>query len=97
MTDNYRHVNQQKSVNLIDKCWLIVFLAVLQGGPPKGTILPNHGVRVFQTPKFRFVPKPRSGVFMEDITIVHGVYNPTKTTNGSPTLYPLDIGDYHNP
>jgi hypothetical protein len=36
MTDIYRHVNQQKSVNLIDKNWLIFFLAVLQGGPPKG-------------------------------------------------------------
>ena len=96
MTDIYRHVNQQKTVNLIDKNWLIFFWRYYKVGPQKAKILPNHGVRFFQTPKFRFVPKPRSGVFMEDITIVNGVYTQQRQL-GSPTLYPLDIGDYHNP
>ena len=62
MTDIYRHVNQQKSVNLIDKNWLIFFWRYYKVGPQKAKILPNHGVRFFSNPNFRFVPKPCSGV-----------------------------------
>ena len=62
MTDIYRHVNQQKSVNLIDKNWLIFFGGTTRWAPKRQKSCLTTEFVFFQTPNFRFVPKPCSGV-----------------------------------
>ena len=89
MIDIQRDVKQQKYVNLIDKCWLMCFFsAILKGGPPKGHD-PAHEVHFFN-PLNSVVHNPRSGAFMEDMTIVNGLYKPTNTTGGCLTLYAVE-------